>query len=394
MNTIQPILQDRRITYLITDHQLKIDAVEDAAGIFADKNCQTLLGSSLLELIPELIGSEGVLADILTGQLPRFELPWVNYELTEGRMIFVNMVLLPFLDSESQITGLVYVIQDVSEIGEIHQQLSQHRNDLQLLQTKLTRQNQDLSAANTELRRMNEIKANFVSMAAHELNTPLSSIVGYVEMLLDDIYGPLSTDQREPMSVLQRSGQRLKALVNDLLDVTRIQAERIELVLQPIVLRSLVESVIAELKPQLDGKAQDLTVSTQPDLPFALIDETRSIQIVSNLISNASKYSAAGSKISISLAVAEEEGFLQLSVADKGVGISREDQTGLFKQFFRAESARSTGATGTGLGLFITRSLVELQGGHIWFESELKQGSTFYVTFPTAGRPTTANAHS
>ncbi|MDH3676494.1 MAG: hypothetical protein OES12_13445, partial [Anaerolineae bacterium] len=239
MNTIQPILQDRRITYLITDHQLKIDAVEDAAGIFSDKNCQTLLGSSLLDLIPELVGSEEVLADILTGQLPRFELPWVNYELTEGRMIFVNMVLLPFLDSESQITGLVYVIQDVSEIGEIHQQLSQHRNDLQLLQTKLTRQNQDLSAANTELRRMNEIKANFVSMAAHELNTPLSSIVGYVEMLLDDIYGPLSTDQREPMSVLQRSGQRLKALVNDLLDVTRIQAERIELVLQPIVLRSL-----------------------------------------------------------------------------------------------------------------------------------------------------------
>jgi signal transduction histidine kinase len=305
-------------------------------------------------------------------------------------MIFVNVVLLPFLNSDSQITGLVYVVQDVSEMGEIHQQLSQHRNELQLLKTKLTRQNQELSAANTELRRLNEIKANFVSMAAHELNTPLSSIVGYVEMLLDDIYGPLSADQREPISVLQRSSQRLKALVNDLLDVTRIQAERIELVLQPIVLRSLVESVIAELKPQLDGKAQRLTVSTQPDLPFALIDESRSTQIVSNLISNASKYTAVGGKISISLAVAKEEGFLQLSVADNGVGIAREDQTGLFKQFFRTESARSSGATGTGLGLFITRSLVELQGGDIWFESELKKGSTFCVTFPTAGRPTTA----
>jgi signal transduction histidine kinase len=305
-------------------------------------------------------------------------------------MIFVNMVLLPFRDSDSQISGLVYVIQDVSEIGEVHQQLSQHRNELQLLQKKLTGQNQELSAANTELRRMNEIKANFVSMAAHELNTPLSSIVGYVEMLLDDIYGPLSADQREPVSILQRSGQRLKALVNDLLDVTRIQAERIELVLQPIALRSLVETVVAELRPQLDGKAQHLTISTQPDLPFALIDEPRSTQIVSNLISNASKYTAAAGKISISLAVAKEEGFLQLSVADNGVGISREDHAGLFKQFFRAESARSIGATGTGLGLFITRSLVELQGGQIWFESELKKGSTFYVTFPTAGRPTTA----
>jgi signal transduction histidine kinase len=386
--TLQSILSDRKITYLLTDRNLQVVVAEVSEGIFSGKNGQILLGSSLVDLVPELIGSEDILADILAGKLPRFELPWVNYEVDEGQMVFVTMVDLPFRDSAGQITGLVHLIQDVTELGTVHRQLTQHRNELRLLQAKLSRQNQDLAAANADLRRLNEIKSNFIAMAAHELNTPLSSIVGYVEMLLDGVYGPLVDKQRKPLTILQRSGRRLGTIINELLDVTRIQAERIELVLRPLDLGALAASVIAELRPQSESEAHHLILNTQSDLPFALIDEHRTSQIVTNLVSNAIKYTPKGGKITVTVSVGYDEGFLQLSVKDNGVGISPDDQAGLFKQFFRAESASRTGASGTGLGLFITRSLVELQGGKIWFESKFNQGSIFYVTFPIAGRPT------
>jgi signal transduction histidine kinase len=158
-------------------------------------------------------------------------------------------------------------------------------------------------------------------------------------------------------------------------------------VLQPTDLLALVEAVAAEFRPQLEAKAQHLTLRAPPGLPPALCDETRAAQIISNLLSNASKYTPQGGLITVSMAPAEEKGFLQISVADNGVGIPAEDQPKLFDRFIRARNAILTGSSGAGLGLYITRSLVELHGGRIWFVSEPGKGSTFHVTFPIADRP-------
>jgi signal transduction histidine kinase len=137
----------------------------------------------------------------------------------------------------------------------------------------------------------------------------------------------------------------------------------------------------------LEAKGQCLTLHVLPGLPPALCDKVRAPQIISNLLSNASKYTPDGGLITVTVAPAEEEGFLQVSVADNGVGISADDQAKLFSRFFRAGTASLTGASGAGLGLHITQSLVELHGGRIWFESGLGEGSTFYVTFAIADRP-------
>lgn len=386
----QLILQDRKITYAITDRNLSVVEVSGTANIFGNDH-KVSLGHSLLDLVPELVGSEAVLADILIGELPRFELAWVNRETAEGQTLYLTLVTLPHRDQTGQITGLIHLMQDVTEMGTIDQQLAQSRNKLSLLQDRLTRQNLELTAANAELRRLDEIKSQFVSVAAHELRTPLTSISGYVEILLDEEFGPLIDDQREALEIVQRSARRLLAITDNLLDVTRIEAGRIELVLQPTDLPALVETVAAELGPQLEVKAQRLTLRAPPGLPPALCDETRAAQIINNLLSNASKYTPQGGLITVSMAPAEEEGFLAISVADNGVGISAEDQVKLFDRFFRAESAYLTEASGAGLGLYITRSLVELHGGRIWFESKPGQGSTFYVTFPVADRPAAAS---
>ena len=383
----QSILKDRGITYLITDRHLKIIEFNDAAGIFNSNDYSPILGTTLYELVPELIGSEAVLTDILVGKLPRFELAWVNVDRGKSQTNYLNLVNLPHQDKKGQITGLIHLMQDVTDVGEIQQQLAQHRNELRLLQAQLTRRNQELATANAELQRLSDMKSTFVSVAAHELNSPLTSITGYLELLLDEVYGPLTDSQRDSLHIMGQSSNRLVVIIKNLLDVTRIEAERVELLLRPTDLVALVETIAAELKPQLQVKKQRLSVQAQSDLPFALCDVNRTAQIMGNLVSNAVKYTFEGGLITISLALAEEEGFIQMSVADNGVGISAKDQAGLFKRFFRAENASLTGASGTGLGLYITRSLVELQGGRIWFESELNKGSTFNVTFSTAGVP-------
>lgn len=389
MNTavVKTILQDRKITYVVTDRHLRIVELSDAVGVFQENNCQSLIGNSLLELVPELVGNEAVLGNILAGSLPRFELPWVNFELTEGQTQYLNMVDLPHKNSMGQIVGIIHLVQDVTDMGEIHQQLTQHRNELSLLQKNLTRQNRNLAAINAELQRLSDAKSMFVSVAAHELNSPLASILGYLELLLDtDIYDPLTDNQREVLDILYHSAKRLTDIVKNLLDVTRIETERIELALKPVNLVELAQSLVTEFKPQLQAKGHALSLHIQPDLPYALCDENRTAQIINNLISNAIKYTLEQGKIKVKINLTENEEFLQITVADTGVGISVEDQTQMFRRFFRAKSARLAGATGSGLGLYITQSLVELQGGQIWFESELNKGSTFYITLPVAGR--------
>jgi len=255
------------------------------------------------------------------------------------------------------------------------------------LQGRLARQNQELATANAELKRLDEIKSMFVSIAAHELRTPLTPIYGYVEMLLQEEMGPLTNKQRESLETVRKSTGRLVTITDNLLDVSRIEAGRVELILKPFDLWNLVNKVATELQPQLDVKSQKLSLSAAPLLPLALCDEVRAAQIVGNLVSNASKYSPPESEVMLRLAPAQDEGFLQVSVIDHGAGISAQDQERLFGRFFRAASASVSSVRGAGLALYITRSLVELHGGRIWLDSAPGEGSSFHVTFPIAGEP-------
>ncbi|MBE7549505.1 MAG: HAMP domain-containing histidine kinase [Anaerolineales bacterium] len=382
----QLILQDRKIAYVITDPDLTILEVSDEANILP-AGYQTSLGCSLLDLDPELIGSEEALADVLAGELPRFELAWVNRETAAGQTIYLTLVELPHRDQEGRIIGLIHLVEDVTEVGVLNQWLAQQRNELRLLRDQLARQNLELAAANAELQRLDELKSMFVSIAAHELRTPLTLIRGYGEMLLDGDLGPLADTQRDCLEIIERSASRLLTITGELLDVTRIETGRIELVLKPVDLPTLVKALAAEFGPELEARMQHLTLRIPSGLPLALCDETRAAQIVGNLLSNASKFTLPGGLITVDVALAEEAGFLQVSVADNGVGISADDQAKLFNRFFRAASPQPTETKGAGLGLHITRALAELHGGRIWFESELGRGSTFHVTFPAADRP-------
>lgn len=379
----QRMLLDRKVAYALTDRQLRVTEVGGDLAVL-ERETGGWLGRSLLELVPELAAGEPALADVLSGNLPRFELAWINREMADGRTAYLTMVELPYRDEKGQIAGLLHLVQDSTEAGILEQQLSQHGNELRLAHEQVARQNLDLAAANTELRRLDELKSNFVAVAAHELRSPLAVIQGYAEMLADGDVGPLSEGQREYLGAIQKSTQRLLHITSSLLDVTRIEAGRMDLVLQPTDLPALVWAAVAEFQTLLTARRQYLTLHHAPALPPALCDPTRATQIVGNLVSNAIKYTPEQGHIRIAVDAAAEEGFLQVSVTDDGLGIAPEDQEKLFDRFFRAASAAKTGAGGTGLGLYIARALVELHGGRIWLSSEPGKGSTFYVTFPIA----------
>ncbi len=377
------ILRDRRIAYLLVTRSLHIEHVYDPFGLF-DENSLARAGAPLVELLPELVGSEHTLVQLDRSPTSRWELDFVNRDGPNGHTAYWKLVALPRLAPSLRADGLILLVEDVSELGVIHQQLMQDYNELLLLERELAQKNLQLAAANAELRGLAEMKSVFVSVAAHELRNPLSTILGYTDVLLDDVAGGLTSGQRDNLEIVKRSSLHLLEITNNLLDLTRLELGRLDLFLQPMALGPLLRAVVREFQPHVDAASQRIATAIKPDLPFALADEARAFQILRNVVSNAHKYTPPGGRIYISLGLAATPDELVVTVKDTGVGIPAADQPKLFSRFFRASNANQTGAAGTGLGLHITRLLVELHGGRIWFESSVGEGTVVFVTFPIA----------
>lgn len=374
------LLDEGGITYAIADRSLTI--------LYMSRNLRALqgfdamaAGQSLLDAVPELVGSEEEVAAILAGVSPRIYLPMVNREQADGRITYLNFTLLPHSQTDDRIDGILFVVVDISEMARIEQAVTQHRNELTLLRDQLSQQNMQISAANAELRRLDELKSKFVSIAAHELRSPLSTIGGYLDLLLNPDYGDLSQEQIGFTAAIRRSAERLLETIEQLLDLTRITSGRVEIMLTVHDLDEVLNSAVAEIAPLVTVRQQTLHVAIAQGLPAILCDVDRLTQVLHNLIANAAKYTPEGGEISVEAGRAEIPGQIQISVIDNGIGIPDADRAHIFDTFFRAGNVHRTGAGGAGLGLSITHALVELHGGEIWFESEVGVGTTFHTSF-------------
>jgi PAS domain S-box-containing protein len=234
----------------------------------------------------------------------------------------------------------------------------------------------------THQREVERMKNEFVSLVSHELRTPLTSIKGFTDLILDGDAGEVSEEQTEYLRIIQQNADRLVALINDLLDISRIESGRIKLERRALDMGAVVQFVVATLEPQIRAKGQSLAVELPPIVPPVLADHDRMVQVVTNLLSNAYKYTPAGG--SISLAAHAEEDMLRVSVTDTGVGIAAEDQPKLFTRFYRVDNSLTREVGGTGLGLAIVKSIVEMHDGRVGMSSALGQGSTFFFTVPLA----------
>ena len=276
-------------------------------------------------------------------------------------------------------------------ITTLEQRVDERTHDLRLKAEELARANEDLL-------RLTKLKSDFLARMSHELRTPLNSIIGFSELLLADGCGPVNEEQRDALERVRRNGANLLQLINDILDISKIEADRLSLKFGPVSLRSVVDNAMSSLMLRAAEKKIALTAAVAPDLPTLYTDEIRLLQILNNLLSNAVKFTEQGG-VTLTARAADGDRVVVV-VRDTGIGMSAEDVGKLFTEFFQADSSHSRRYEGTGLGLAITRRLAEALGGGVTVQSEKGIGSTFTVTLPTvapgaeAARPAPAAAVS
>jgi signal transduction histidine kinase len=219
---------------------------------------------------------------------------------------------------------------------------------------------------------------------SHELRTPLNAIIGFSEVLRQQMFGAINPKQGEYLEDIQTSGQHLLSLINDILDLSKVEAGKMELQLSRFSLHAALESVLLMVRERAAGRGIELRTELDPAIDHLEADERKVKQVVLNLLTNAVKFTPSGGTVTLET---EHNGAgVVVSVRDTGVGIAPVDQARVFEEFTQAGTAATSGQEGTGLGLALSRRLVELHGGRIWLESEPGRGSTFSFTLPPVGR--------
>lgn len=245
---------------------------------------------------------------------------------------------------------------------------------------RLKAQNRELYAINERLVAADKVKTQFLASVTHELKTPLSTITGYSEMMLEGVGGDLNAMQRDFVEEIAASTHHLNQLVNDVLDFSKAAGGTMELKFEEFDISKLINDIEINLHPLLRKKGQSFEVSPAPDLNNVVADRLRIKQVLLNLLSNAIKFTPQGGRISVGSF--RRDGHWGIVVTDNGIGIKEEDFSKVFEPFSQVDSSYSRKFEGTGLGLAICQRIVGMHGGSIWVESEPGKGSSFYFTIP------------
>jgi len=265
------------------------------------------------------------------------------------------------------------------EFGVLADRMNQMGRELHSLYENQRAAARELQMLNERLREASNAKSEFLANMSHELRTPMNAILGFVEMLLDDIYGEIPPQLREPLMDVQVNGKHLLTLINDVLDLSKIEAGRMELALAEYSVQDIVDTLKASLHSLAREKGLEFVAAAQEDIPLAYGDGKRITQCLTNLAGNALKFTKQGR---VEVWVERKRDLLQYRVSDTGIGIPKDQIENVFAEFRQVDATITREFGGTGLGLSITKKFVEMHGGRIWVESELGKGSTFFFEVP------------
>lgn len=239
-----------------------------------------------------------------------------------------------------------------------------------------------LRKENEALKHQNAVRADIISINAHQLRTSLTAMKWAMKMFMDKDLGPLTAEQEDYLDICYDRNERMIKLVSEMLDVNRKGELAMNYDLKPASLETLVDETLVDFKGEAEKAGITLTKESGQALPEAVMDCDRIRIVFQNLIENAIKYSSSGKNVTVTLGMLDDK--LHVTVRDQGIGISPEDQERIFGRYFRADNARQTAATGSGIGLFTTKRIVEAHGGEIWFQSKPGEGTAFHFTLSTA----------
>jgi signal transduction histidine kinase len=271
------------------------------------------------------------------------------------------------------------------EKARLYEQVKRHSEELRErvreATAELAEQNELLRRQALELEQASAMKSQFLANVSHELRTPLNAVMGYTTLLLDGVFGKLDEPQEQKLERIDANARHLLSLINELLDLTRIEAGKMEIEIEQFHLHDLVQEVVQESEPLIEGSKLELRRSGQDGLPALVSDRTKIKQILLNLLSNALKFTPEGS-VEIRIRYERSHDRVTVEVEDTGIGIPLDKQEVIFEAFGQTQSSYARQQGGTGLGLSICRRLAGLLGGTITLESEEGEGSTFTLVLP------------
>jgi PAS domain S-box-containing protein len=366
---------------MTTDPQGVITDVNQQMIALTGRTRDELIGAPCKSFFTDPAQAElGIRRVLAEGKLSNFELTLLS---PDGRQTAVSYNAATFRNRERKLQGVVAVARDVTERKRFEQALQ---------------------AKNVELQHATRMKSEFLATMSHELRTPLNAIIGFSEALRDGFVGPLTDVQQEYTDDIATSGQHLLALINDILDLSKVEAGMMALELEPVDLSALLASSLVIVREKASAQRVSLEIDATPDLGVSQLDARKTKQIVYNLLSNAVKFSATGGRVALRarrvarnavglipgpwpvhgfpIAGSEHTDFLELTVRDQGIGISPENVTRLFQAFSQIDSSLARKFEGTGLGLVMVKQLAELHGGTVAVASAEGEGSCFAVWLP------------
>ncbi len=271
---------------------------------------------------------------------------------------------------------LALAVQNMLRISEI-------QAFTKTLQDRVDTATLELRATNSKLRLLDASKDEFISMASHQLRTPLTSVKGYLSMIIEGDFGVMKPEQKKVLEEAYTSTQRMVYLINDFLNVSRLQTGSFQLEASPVDLSMLIADEITQLQSAASARNVRLVYDPPSSFPTLKLDENKIRQVMMNLINNAIYYSKAGQG-NVTMTLARHSGHISFKVSDDGIGVPKSEQHHLFSKFYRASNARKVRPDGTGIGLFMARKVVIAHGGAMVFESVEGQGSTFGFRLPLA----------
>ncbi|MEE9196995.1 MAG: ATP-binding protein, partial [bacterium] len=281
------------------------------------------------------------------------------------------------------------VMRDVDERITLQQQIQENADRLERLAHELEVKNRELLIQNERVLEANRLKSQFLANMSHELRTPMNAIIGFTELVREDARVVLTTRQEDNLRKVSRNSNQLLNLINDILDLSKIEAGYMDVVPERVELADVVDAAWTTVQPLLKGKELNVETVLDSSVPPLLTDRNKLRQVLVNLLSNAIKFTPSGE---VRLTARSYDGRLELRVTDTGVGISKEDQEIIFDEFRQLDGTSTREVGGTGLGLAISKKLVDLLGGAIALESEPGRGSTFIVNLPLTVLPRMAEA--
>ena len=292
----------------------------------------------------------------------------IKSKTKDGSFYWLDTTIVPFIGVDGKPTQYISIRSDITT--SMHAQETLHDA------------HQELRQANAELDKSARLKDEFLANMSHELRTPLNAILGLSESLLEEVHSPLSPRQHKSITTISNSGEHLLSLINDILDLSKIEAGMLELNLQKVQLKEFCESCLIFVRTQALKKNLQVGFQMEQESRSVLVDPMRLKQILVNLLTNAVKFTPQGKRIGLIVKFPKEDSSVEFHVWDKGIGISPDDRDKLFKPFSQVDSGLNRSQEGTGLGLALVAKLTDLHGGNVKLESETGKGSRFIVTLP------------